>query len=144
EVLAATDPGTEVNLIVEREGQTEHLPITTTDDGMGNTQLGIYLQAEFEMPIDVDIAIDNVGGPSAGVMFALGIIEVLTPGDLTGGRNIAGTGTISLDGRVGPIGGVGMKMIGAVQDGSDYFLAPRANCPEVVGNIPSGLQVIAV
>ncbi|HLS25789.1 MAG TPA: S16 family serine protease [Beutenbergiaceae bacterium] len=144
EVLQATAAGEEVTLVVERDGQEEPLPIITTDDGLGNTQLGIFLQADFDMPIEVEIAIENVGGPSAGVMFALGIIDVLTPGNLTGGNNIAGTGTISLDGRVGPIGGVDLKMIGAVEDGAEYFLAPTANCPEVVENIPDGLEVVAV
>lgn len=143
-VLRDTDAGQEVTLVVERDGELEGLPIVTTDDGLGNTQLGIFLQADFDMPIEVEIAIDNVGGPSAGVMFALGIIDVLTPGNLTGGSSIAGTGTISLDGRVGPIGGVDLKMIGAVEDGAEYFLTPVANCPEVVGNIPDGLEVIAV
>lgn len=142
--LLASPPGEEMRLLVERDGQEVTLPIVTTDDGRGRSQLGIFLNADFEMPVEVSIAIDNVGGPSAGLMFALGIIDVLTAEDLTGGHSIAGTGTISLDGRVGPIGGVGLKMIGAVDDGADYFLTPVLNCPEVVGNIPSGLQVIAV
>ncbi|MGC0249619.1 YlbL family protein [Pseudactinotalea sp. Z1748] len=142
--LLATPPGEEMRLLVERDGQEVTLPIITTDDGRGRSQLGIFLNADFDMPVEVSIAIDNVGGPSAGLMFALGIIDVLTPEDLTGGHSIAGTGTISLDGRVGPIGGVGLKMIGAVDDGADYFLTPVLNCSEVVGHIPTGLQVIAV
>lgn len=142
--IQATAVGEEVTLVVQRAGAETRLPIVITDDGLGNHQLGVFLNADFDMPMQVDIAIDNVGGPSAGVMFALGIVDVLTPEDLTGGHTIAGTGTISLDGRVGPIGGVALKMIGAADDGADYFFTPAANCPEVDGNIPSGLQVIAV
>ena len=65
---------------------------------------------------------NNVGGPSAGMMFALGIIDTLTPGELNGGEQVAGTGTISADGTVGPIGGVRQKMWGAVDAGADWFL----------------------
>lgn len=142
--LAATPAESTVQLLVEREGEEVALPIVTVDDGRGGSMLGVYLNADFDMPLEVQIAIDNVGGPSAGMMFALGIIEMLTEGDLTGGEVIAGTGTISLDGRVGPIGGVGLKMIGALDDGAEYFLAPAQNCNEVVGNVPDGLQVVAV
>ncbi|MFP3675149.1 S16 family serine protease, partial [Bacillus sp. SIMBA_031] len=88
--------------------------------------------------------LNNVGGPSAGMMFALGIIDTLTPGDLTGGKHIAGTGTITPDGAVGAIGGIAQKMIGAKQQGATLFLAPAANCGDVVGHIPNGLQVVKV
>ena len=64
-------------------------------------------------------------------MFALGIIDALTPGDMTGGKDIAGTGTIEIDGQVGAIGGIRQKMTGAQDAGSDYFLAPAANCSEL-------------
>lgn len=77
-------------------------------------------------------------------MFALGIVDELTPGDLTGGQDIAGTGTISFDGQVGAIGGIRQKMAGAAQAGSDYFLAPTSNCAEVVGHVPEGMTVAAV
>lgn len=142
--LAATAPQTSVTLVVERDGQETELEIVTGDDGRGGSLLGVFLEADFDMPVEVEIAIDNVGGPSAGMMFALGIVDVLTPGDLTGGAIVAGTGTISLDGRVGPIGGVSLKLIGAVDDDAEYFLSPLDNCDEVVGNVPAGLQVIAV
>ncbi len=142
--LAATPAESTATLFVQRDGEEQALEIVTTDDGRGGSLLGIFLDADIDVPIDVQIAIDNVGGPSAGVMFALGLIDVLTPDDLTGGQVIAGTGTIGLDGRVGAIGGVDLKMRGAVRDGATHFIAPTANCNEVVGNIPSGLQVAAV
>ncbi len=88
------------------------------------------------------IQLDNVGGPSAGMMFALGIVDQLTPGELNGGENVAGTGTIDAEGTVGPIGGIRQKLYGARDAGAEYFLAPAANCDEVVGHVPDGLQVI--
>ena len=70
--------------------------------------------------------------------------DTLTPGALTGGESIAGTGTISDEGQVGPIGGIAQKMVGAKEGGADWFLAPEANCQQVTGNVPDGLQVIPV
>lgn len=106
--------------------------------------LGIGVKGNFEFPFAVTIQLENVGGPSAGQMFALGIIDKLTPGDLTGGKNIAGTGTITGDGTIGPIGGIRQKLYGAVRAGAKYFLAPADNCNEVVGHIPAGLTVFSV
>jgi PDZ domain-containing protein len=104
----------------------------------------VLLSSDFTFPFDVSISLDNVGGPSAGMMFALGIVDNLTPGDLTGGKHIAGTGTITADGNVGAIGGIAQKMIGARQHGATMFLAPAANCSDVVGHVPDGLQVVKV
>src|SRR5690606_33098329 len=88
--------------------------------------------------------IDDIGGPSAGMMFALGIIDTLTEADETGGVVIAGTGTVDVYGTVGSIGGIRHKLAGAVRDGATWFLAPAGNCGEVVGNVPEGLGVVAV
>ena len=74
-------------------------------------------------------------------MFALGIIDKFTGGDSTGGAIIAGTGAIGYDGEVQPIGGIVQKMYGSKRDGAQWFLAPKSNCDEVVGNIPDGLEV---
>ncbi len=106
--------------------------------------LGIQLTNDYEFPIDVTIQLNNVGGPSAGMMFALGIIDTLTPGQLNGGENVAGTGTIDAAGTVGPIGGIRQKMYGAVDARATWFLAPESNCDEVVGHVPSGLRVFSV
>jgi PDZ domain-containing protein len=78
------------------------------------------------------------------MMFALGIIDTLTPGELNGGDNVAGTGTITADGTVGPIGGIRQKMWGARDAGAEWFLAPASNCDEVVGHIPGDLRVFSV
>jgi PDZ domain-containing protein len=77
-------------------------------------------------------------------MFALGIIDLLTPGDLTGGQHIAGTGTMDATGTVGPIGGIQQKLVGARNAGAAYFLAPMDNCDEVRGHIPNGLTVVKI
>ena len=78
------------------------------------------------------------------MMFSLSVYDQLTPGALTGGHEIAGTGTIAADGAVGSIGGIRQKLTGAEQAGAEYFLAPGDNCGEVVGFEPDGLEVVAV
>ena len=106
--------------------------------------LGIIVGSDYEFPFTVDIQLDNIGGPSAGMMFALGIIDKLTPGPLNGGENVAGTGTITATGEVGPIGGIRQKMYGAKGAGADWFFAPASNCDEVTGHIPAGLTVFSI
>ncbi|MFY9711894.1 MAG: S16 family serine protease [Microbacterium sp.] len=137
--------GEPVELTVLRGGEEQAVSLTPQKRTEGeNTMwlIGISLKTEYEFPFDVAIQLDNVGGPSAGMMFALGIIDTLTPGELNGGEDIAGTGTIEADGTVGPIGGIRQKLHGARDAGVEYFLAPEANCADVVGHVPSGLQVI--
>lgn len=140
--------GAPVALTVERDGETLTESVTPketmTDDGTSVWLVGISTMRDYDFPIDVTIQLDNVGGPSAGQMFALGIIDTLTPGELNGGKNVAGTGTIDAAGTVGAIGGIRQKMYGALDAGAEYFLAPASNCDEVVGHIPSGLQVFSV
>ena len=147
DLLTATEPGTTVTVDVRRGGDELHLPVVTTA-GDGRALLGISLGATvdptFDLPVDVKINIDHIGGPSAGTMFALGIIDRLTPEDEVGGQVIAGTGTIDEAGNVGPIGGIRQKLAGARRDGAAWFLAPQSNCDEVVGHVPSGLHVVAV
>ncbi len=140
----AAGKGAPATVAVERDGQRVTQVITPKDNGTGRFVLGVMLKYLFTFPFDVEISLDKVAGPSAGLMFSLGIIDTVTPGDLTGGRHVAGTGTISPDGLVGPIGGIGQKMQGARSAGATLFLAPAANCGEVVGHIPDGLQVVKV
>lgn len=138
--------GAPVTLRVARDGAEEEISVTPREekaqDGSAVWLIGVTLTHDYTFPIDVKLQLDNVGGPSAGMMFALGIIDVLTPGELNGGEQVAGTGTIAADGTVGPIGGIRQKMYGARSAGADYFLAPGANCNEVVGHVPDGLTVI--
>ena len=139
--------GAPLSLDILRDGEpltVEVTPAATTVDGQTMWLIGITLITDYDFPIDVTIQLNNVGGPSAGMMFALGIMDTLTPGNLNGGQNVAGTGTITADGTVGPIGGIQQKMWGAYRADADYFLAPVANCSEVVGEIPGDLQVFSV
>ncbi|MBC7297294.1 MAG: signal protein PDZ, partial [Demequina sp.] len=81
---------------------------------------------------------------SAGMMFALAIMDQLTPDDELHGSHVAGTGVVDVDGQVYPIGGIALKMLGARAAGADYFLAPVENCDEVLGHVPDGLDVYSV
>ncbi len=144
EILGATDPGATVTVDVRRGDDELHLPVVTGERDGGGALLGILVDRTFDMPVDITISVDNIGGPSAGTMFALGIIDLLTPDDEAHGEIIAGTGTVDELGAVGAIGGVQQKMAGAERDGADWFLVPQSNCDEVVGHVPSGLHVVAV
>jgi PDZ domain-containing protein len=137
-----TEVAAEVGIV--RDGEELVVSIVPYETETGAVVLGIEVASEYEFPITVQIQLENVGGPSAGMMFSLGIIDKLTEGPLTAGENWAGTGTIAEDGTVGPIGGIRQKLYGAERAGADWFLAPADNCDEVVGHIPSGLTVFAV
>jgi PDZ domain-containing protein len=142
-----TGDGAPVALGIDRNGVESSVSITprlTDVSGQQQWLLGVGLTLSFDLPVDVKIQIDNVGGPSAGMMFALGIIDKMSPGDLTGGQHVAGTGTIDADGNVGGIGGIRQKLYGARDAGATWFLAPQANCNEVVGHVPDGIRVFAV
>jgi Lon-like protease len=111
----------------------------------GQPRVGVELRELFEeLPVKVSIETENIGGPSAGLMFALSIIDRLNPEDLTGGRRIAGTGEISIDREVLPIGGVAEKLVGARRQGATVFLIPADNCPDVRGRVPAGLRLVRV
>ena len=105
--------------------------------------IGILVGTSARFPIDVDFNLPGVGGPSAGLIFAVGIVEKLTEEDLVRGRKIAGTGTITASGKVGGIGGIEEKMVGASRIGATIFIAPRENCPDIE-HVPNGLKVIPV
>ena len=147
-LMSSLAPGTEVTLGLRRDGAETTATVTTLAPPQGSDRqgslLGVYLSARADSGVEVSFGLADVGGPSAGMMFALGIVDEVTPGSLTGGQDVAGTGTIAIDGTVGPIGGIAQKMAGARRAGSRYFLAPAANCPEVVGHVPAGLEVVSV
>lgn len=106
--------------------------------------VGIQAGTDHVFPFTIDIKLDDVGGPSAGLMFALGIVDKLTPESLTDGKFIAGTGTIDEKGEVGPIGGIEMKLVGARDAGARYFLTPADNCEAAAADTPAGLTLIKV
>lgn len=146
EVINAGD-GAPVDLTVERDGETMTATLTPAQgeiDGEPTWLIGVTTVRDFDFPIDVTIQLDAVGGSSAGMMFTLGIIDMLTPGELNGGADVAGTGTIDADGKVGRIGAVQQKLHGARDAGAEWFLVPADNCQDVTGHVPAGLQVFAV
>jgi Lon-like protease len=127
--------------------RTEKVTITTAtshDDGGKRAIVGISAGTDHTFPFTIDIKLADVGGPSAGLMFALGIYDKLTPGSLTGGEFVAGTGTIDDDGKVGPIGGIEMKTVGARDKGARFFLTPAENCAAAAKDTPSGLRLVRV
>lgn len=139
--------GAPVELTIERDGEELTESVTPREgeiEGKTTWLIGVSTLHDYDFPIDVTIQLNNVGGPSAGMMFALGIIDTLTPGELNGGEDVAGTGTIDAAGTVGPIGGIRQKLYGARAAGAEWFLAPKENCDEVVGHIPADLEVFAV
>lgn len=143
EIVAENGIDQPVSIVVDRAGEQADLEVTPASSE-GSLRLGVHIASSWVSPIDVRIQLENVGGPSAGMMFALGIIDRLTPGSLTGGESIAGTGTISATGEVGAIGGIRQKLYGALGAGSSWFLAPAANCVQVVEHVPAGLTVLPI
>ena len=118
--------------------------LTTASSGGAAPRPVIGVETDVAYPFTVDIALEDVGGPSAGLIFALGIIDKLGPDSLTGGRYVAGTGEISPDGVVGAIGGIQQKVVAAREKGAELFLVPAANCPDAVANAPAGLRLARV
>ncbi|GAA3872183.1 PDZ domain-containing protein [Leifsonia kafniensis] len=141
--LKANGAGQPATIAIVRDGKDATVEVTPVEQD-GAVIAGINVKTDYEFPFPVSIQLNNVGGPSAGMMFALGIIDKLTPESLTGGADIAGTGTIDPAGTVGPIGGIQQKMFGAKGAGAKWFLAPASNCNEVTGHIPDGLRVFSV
>jgi PDZ domain-containing protein len=145
-LISARKPGQDVQMTILRGSQRMVKTVGTeaAPDDPNRAIIGVLPGPGYISPITVDISLGNVAGPSAGLMFTLGIVDKLTPGPLTGGQHVAGTGTITANGRVGPIGGIAQKMSGARDNGADFFLAPAANCDEVAGSAPGGLQVVRI
>jgi PDZ domain-containing protein len=135
-----------LSLVLKRDGRLVDVQVLPrmSEGEVRVPMIGILVTGSYEFPIEVDIALEDVGGPSAGLMFALGIVDKLTQENLTAGRVVAGTGTVNAGGFVGSIGGIRHKMFGALDDGASVFLAPLGNCGDVVGHIPQGLAVYPV
>ena len=136
-------PGSQVTLTVLRKGQPQHITLKTANV-QGHSVIGVFLTENFRFPFKINIKVGNIGGPSAGMMFALGIVDKLTPGSLTGGKFVAGTGEISANGAVSPIGGIQQKMAGARAAGATWFLTPAANCADTSRAVPAGLHLAKV
>jgi Lon-like protease len=136
-----TGVGGTATFVVRRDGRTKEVDVKTvaSPDDPKRAVVGVQIGVGYDFPFDVsvhDIVVrpgDLVGGPSAGLIFALGVYDKLTPGALSGGRDIAGTGTIDARGRVGPIGGIQQKIVAARDAGAKIFLVPSGNCDEALG-----------
>jgi PDZ domain-containing protein len=145
ELIRSKPVGTARQITYRRGSETKSITLTTAKDpNSGNAVIGVQVENVPPHPFTVTIQLDRIGGPSAGLMFTLGIIDLLKPEDLTGGQTIAGTGTISDDGTVGPIGGVAQKLVAAKAAGAKLFLTPAGNCAEAVANAQPGLPLAKV
>lgn len=143
DLIKAKAAGRRVVLTIKRAGKLRKFTLRTTSY-QGQPVIGVNLVESFKFPFKVTINIGNIGGPSAGMMFALAIIDKLTPANLTGGKFIAGTGEIEVDGNVDPIGGIQQKMAAARAAGATIFLTPASNCADTAGAVPAGLRLVKV
>lgn len=135
--------GSPMVIEVVRGGQPNELVITPKKLEE-NWVIGAMVGYTYDFPVDIQLQLGDVGGPSGGLMFSLGILDALSEGSMAGNLHVSGTGTIAASGEVGPIGGVGLKMIAAKNSGADLFLVPQGNCEEAIGQIPEGLSVVTV
>jgi Lon-like protease len=142
-LIDAVPAGEPIDFRVEADGEIHDIRVARGRcPGIEEPLLGITLVDPF--PFDITIESGDVGGPSAGLMWALGLYDLLSPGDLSAGRTIAGTGTIDLDGNIGPIGGIQDKVVAARDAGADILLVPRGNLDELEGVEEGDLRLIPV
>jgi PDZ domain-containing protein len=147
DLLASSHPGQLVGLRFQRDGGAppqEVAIILGAGPQRGRGYLGIGVAERPDVTFAINITLADVGGPSAGLMFALAIVDKLTPGALVGNTFVAGTGEIAPEGQVGPIGGIPLKMIRAREAGASVFLVPAGNCAEAVQRAPEGLRLVRV
>jgi PDZ domain-containing protein len=140
-------PGDRVTMVIERAGKAQSVQVATVKNSDGTTHLGISIESRPTFNgINVSIGLDPnvIGGPSAGTALALAIIDKLTLGGITGGRTIAGTGTVSRLGKVGPIGGIQQKIAAAVAADASVFFAPASECADAKAVAPSSLTLVSV
>lgn len=146
DAVRAAPIGANLTLDIERGGDPTQVRITTVDnpDKPGSGLVGITVGNFYTPDFSIDFTLQDIGGPSAGLVFAMGIVDKLSADDITGGGHIAVTGTIAPDGSVGPIGGIRQKLAGARNAGAELFIMPRNHCAEAEGYIPEGLTVVPV
>ena len=145
ELIRARPAGTTLSIGYARGGSPGLARVTSRVGKEGDPpRIGVEIDQRQPHPFTLKIELDEIGGPSAGLMFALGIVDKVRPDDLTGGRIIAGTGTIDDRGRVGPIGGIPQKLVGARAAGASFFLTPADNCAEAADNAVPGLTLARV
>ena len=143
--VGGSPPGQAVQLTFrhgDEAPRTVPVPLAPAPDGRPNGFLGVAASGQPDVPFRIDISLADVGGPSAGLMFSLAIVDKLTPGELNGGKFVAGTGEITDTGQVGPIGGIPFKMTMAREAGATIFMVPAGNCAEAKSQAPDGLQLV--
>jgi PDZ domain-containing protein len=148
DALANTRPGQVVDVVVQTGNKPQRdlkiklgaNPDTSRKQGF----LGITPGSHADVPFQIKISLSDIGGPSAGLMFALAVVDKLTPGNINGGLAVAGTGEIDDVGNVAPIGGIPFKLVAARSAGATVFLTPAANCSEAKTRVPSGLRLVKV
>lgn len=145
-IVRSLRPGDEVNIGFERAGERgeQRIVLGEHPDDAAVPLLGISMTSVPTGGIEVDYNLEDIGGPSAGMMFSLAVVDKLSPGPLNGGKFVAGTGTIAEDGTVGPIGGIAHKVRAAEEAGAEVFLAPSANCAEALSAGPQEMTVLEV
>jgi Lon-like protease len=146
ELLAGSHPGQLARIRFQRGDAPPQEVAITLGPGpqRGRGYLGIGVSERPDVNFTIAITLADVGGPSAGLMFALAIVDKLTPGGIMGNTFVAGTGEIAPQGQVGPIGGISLKMLRARQAGASVFLVPAGNCAEAVQRAPQGLRLARV
>jgi PDZ domain-containing protein len=147
DAVSSTQPGQPVPMRVERDDETVELDVPTkpSQDDPDRAAIGVIVGPTWDLPVEVSIDVPGeIGGPSAGLVFTLGIIDTLTPENLVAGADVAGTGEISSDGTVGPISGVQQKIAAARDGGGELFLVPRANCGAADGANPGDMLLVPV
>lgn len=143
DAIDSVAPGDPLTFHVSAAGEQHDVTVTRGScPGADRPVVGISMVNNF--PFGVEIASGDIGGPSAGMMYALGLYDLLTPGDLTDGRLVAGTGTMGLDGSVGPIGGIADKIVAAHGIGAQVFLVPKDNLAEARSVDAGAMQLISV
>jgi Lon-like protease len=144
--VAKKKPGQTVTFVVDRAGSTVTVPVVagSAPNDPTRAMVGFLPRDGYTSPVVVKVDVEDVGGPSAGLMLTLGIVDKLTPGQENGGAHVAGTGTIDVDGKVGPIGGIRQKLAGARSAGATVFLVPADNCAEALLQVPDGLRLVKV
>jgi Lon-like protease len=144
ELVRAKPVGSPRQVTYKRKAETKTATLTTSKGDDGSPRLGVRVDQRQPHPFQLKIDLNRIGGPSAGLMFTLGIIDTIDKEDLTGGMLIVGTGTIDDDGNVGPIGGIPQKLVAAKDVHAKVFLTPAANCAEAVANAQPGLPLVKV
>ena len=144
--VAGHAPGDRVVLDVVRDGEPREIEVELGGhpDDENRAFLGIGMAAQPTGDVEVEYNVSGVGGPSAGLMLSLAVVDKLSPGDLTEGRHIAGTGSIDGVGVVGPIGGITHKIAAAREDGAEVFLVPTDNCSEALTADAGDMKLISV